>query len=363
MKKNRIIVIVVVVLVIVSMAIVLSYSSGTYSNKIKNFAVEDTARVTKIFLANKHDQTILLQRVSDGTWSVNEKYEANPYVINMFLETIQRIRVKHPVPQKSSDFIFKRMSANAVKCEIYEKQYRIDFLGLQLFPREVMTRCYYVGDPTQDNMGTFMLMDGAETLFVVSLPGFRGFVSSRYRIPEKDWRSRRLISCNASDIQSVSLEYTKEPEHSFSINIDDLGKIHFQTPDPNFNEKVVDTLKIMNFLNSFKNINFEGILTYDMDSLRMDSIIRSEPFKILRFKPKNGEMLVLKMYPRILPSSLIDDATGLPEASLDHFYIYDEKELFLAQYFVFDKILRKREYFLISDFQIDIKSIQTKNRF
>lgn len=346
MKKKKVILFSIIVLIIVSVFIIFSYSSGTYNEKIKNFAVEDTSKVTKIFLANKDNNTVLLEREQSGKWRLNGTYEALQPFVDLFLETIQRIKVKNPVPQKSNDFIFKRMSSNSVKCEIYEQCYRIDFMGIKFFPHEKMTRCYYVGDPTQDNLGTFMLMEGSDIPFVVYLPGFRGYVSGRYRADEKDWRSRKLLNYNASDIQHVSLEYLESPDCSFSIDIDQSGKINFNTSESN-QPKSVDTLKIINYLNSFKNINIESFVSYNMDSLRIDSIIHTSPTKILTLTPYNGETITLQIYPLRPPLNPIDETTGLPQESLDRFYIYTKGDFLLAQYFVFDKILRKREYFVI----------------
>lgn len=347
MKKSRVIILIIIILVVFSALAFFSYSSGTYKDKIKDFAVKDTATVTRIFLANKFNNTVLLEREPfGGVWTLNKTHEASKSLVNLFLETILRIRVKNPVPQKSIDFIFTRMSANAVKVEIYEQCYRIDFWGIKWFPHEKMTKCYYVGDPTQDNLGTFMLMDGAETPFVVYLPGFRGFVSSRYLVSEQDWRSRKMFNFNAQDIKSVSLEYPDQPENSFSVGVDEIGKIHFNTFETIYQPKTVDTLKIVNFLNSFKNISCESILNYSMDSLRMDSIIQTAPERILTITPKNGETLILKTFPMISDINNINENTGQPVKNLDNFYIYTDKGDFLtAQYFVFDKILRKRNYF------------------
>ncbi|MDD4847295.1 MAG: DUF4340 domain-containing protein [Bacteroidales bacterium] len=343
MKKNRVIILAIVVLVIVAIFSILNYSTGTYQEKIKKFAVDDTSRVTKIFLADKSDLTVLLERSLDGGWTVNQKYEASTPMMQLFLETICRIRVKNPVPQKSTDFIFKRMSANSTKIEIYERCYRIDFWGIQWFPHEKMTRCYYVGDPTQDNMGTFMLMDGADIPFVVYLPGFRGFVSTRYNVSEQDWRSHVLLNLNAPDIKSITMDYQQEPYHSFSIDVDE-NSISFHSLDPQFQPAAVDTLKLFNFLNSFKNINFETILNAEMDSLIFDSIVRSEPMQLLSIETKTGQSMHYRLFPMITMYG--DKQDGKPVPNKDRFYILTEEgDLLLAQYFVFDKILRKRDFF------------------
>lgn len=345
MKKSRVILFSIIILAIVAILSVITYSNGTYKNKIKNFAVEDTSKITKIFMANKDDRTLLLERKPEGYWMVNSTHEVSKEMMNMFLETLYRIRVKNPVPQKSTDFIFKRMSSNSTKVEIYEQRYRIDLLGIKLFPYEKMTRCYYVGDPTQDNMGTFMLMDGSDTPFVVYLPGFRGFVATRYNLNEKNWRNHLLFNLNATDFKSLTMDYKQDPFHSFEIKIDDNNKISFNALQEKYQPKTVDTLKVLNFLNSFKSVYYEVNLNYDMDSMKIDSIIHTVPTQVLTIETKSGDDYQFYFYPMYLLYS--PDENGKPSLDLDHFYIYNpkEEEFVMAQYFVFDKLLRRREYF------------------
>ena len=70
--------------------------SSTIKTQLRDFAVEDTASVTKIFLADKADNTILLERQDDGTWKVNDTYLVRPDVINNLLGTINTITLRAP---------------------------------------------------------------------------------------------------------------------------------------------------------------------------------------------------------------------------------------------------------------------------
>lgn len=346
-KKNSVIFMVVIIILILTSIILLTTnnSSGTFKGKDKDFAVRDTANVHKIFLAKKDSSMILLERQSAGQWTVNEQYEASPHMVNILLETMCRIRPEQPLSRAASENIIKRMAVIATKVEVYGTAYKIDFLGLKLFPHEKMIKCYYVGDVTQDNLGTYMLMDGSEIPFIVSMPGFRGYVAARYQLNLDEWRAHVIFRLNANEIASVKVNNKREPDQSFIVDTEvPSGKFSFTTFDGKPSPYIIDSLKVYNYLNSFKRINAESYITLETDPATKDSILNSAPFYELEVRQKDGKNHHLSIYP-IVFSDFVDVETGEDAISDDRAYAYDGTELMTIQYFVFDKILRPRSYF------------------
>ena len=120
------------------------------------------------------------------------------------------------------------MAVIAVKVEIYQQVYRINlFDRIKLFRHEKLTKTFYVGDDTSDNMGTYMLMEGSKEPFVMVIPSFRGFLSTRF-IPDEDiWRDQTIFKIRLKDIQSVKMEFPLTPDSSFIINKTGKFKYHF----------------------------------------------------------------------------------------------------------------------------------------
>ena len=56
-------------------------------------------------------------------------------MINIFLKTLYRIEVRMPVALAARNNVIKRLASSAVKTEIYQTVYRIDFWGLKLFQK------------------------------------------------------------------------------------------------------------------------------------------------------------------------------------------------------------------------------------
>lgn len=57
-----------------------------------------------------------------------------------------------------------------------------------------------------------MLKEGADKAYIVYIPGFRGFVSTRFTANPNDWRDHVVFNSNLADIQSVSVEFGADPQ-------------------------------------------------------------------------------------------------------------------------------------------------------
>ena len=73
MKKISIITVVIIVLVVVAIVLVSSNRYSTLENNESSFAVKDTATITKVFIADKNDNEVLLSKTDKG-WLLNNNY-------------------------------------------------------------------------------------------------------------------------------------------------------------------------------------------------------------------------------------------------------------------------------------------------
>jgi len=147
MKRNTILLtLVVIALGVLAVVLVSKNGSGTLKPELKDFAVQDTASIDKIFMVKKSNDQVMLTK-EDGSWIVNDTYPVREEAISLLLKTIQRVRVKAPVSKSAQDYVLKMMATRNTKVEIYSK--------------EKLIKTYYVGGPTQDQVGTFMMLEGS----------------------------------------------------------------------------------------------------------------------------------------------------------------------------------------------------------
>ena len=348
MKKNRYFIIAVVLLTILALVLVLANSKTTFKRALSNFAVDDTSNVTKIFMSDKNNNTVKLTKLSPGNWVVNEKFPGSKFNIELLLGTMLQIEVKETVPKTARNNIIKDMAANSVKVEIYQWKFRINiFDKVRLFPHEKLTRVYYVGGAIQSNTGSYMIMAHSSEPFVIFLPGLRGFVSPIYSPIEKYWRDYSIFKKNITEISRVRLDFPKDQENSFLVRNSRARTPEMLTIPANQIVQNVDTLKILNFLSSFRKINFEAVLN-DMDKLRKDSILSYPPYCIITLTDTANIQFSIKTYRKAAAPGTVDDFGKPAPYDLDRLYalVNNGKDFVLIQYFVFDKILRPKSYFL-----------------
>lgn len=351
MNKNLIYTIITILLAIVALYLIFSNSTTTIRQEAASFAIWDSASVTKIFLSDKTDRNILLERQEDGTWQLNGKYRAQQESVNLLMKTMVNLAILEPVSEAAHNTVIKLLAANAVKVEIYQVVPRIRlFKTLEWFPREKNTKTYYVGHVTQSNIGTYMLMEGAETPYIVYMPGFRGFVQSRYRTLESEWRDHTIFSARIPEIASIQVEFPGDPSRSYRVEHE--GNHRFRLFSLADQQEIIsyDTIRLLDFMTSFMNIRFEALVD-DMNPQRKDTVLAASPLHIITLALSDGRQQVVKTYRKPgLPGEI--DLDGNPVVfDRDRLYavLQEGNEMVLIQYFVFDRITRPLSYFRLPE--------------
>lgn len=342
MKKNKLIVIVSLILIIIASILVLTGNKDTFTDKTKKFDISDTAVVTRVFLTDKKNNSVLL--VKKGTeWSLNKKYKARKEAVRDFLITIKDLRVKFPVPKTAHNTVIKHLASSGTKVEIYQQAYRINIFGkIKFFPYEKLSKVYFVGSATQDNMGNYMLSEGADIPYVVYIPGFRGFLTPYYSTVEDDWRDHTVFDSKITEISDVKVEFPGAPDESFQIFIDQEGNFSLKGLSKNQFVNSFDTIQVISFLTSFEKVNYETMLTQILSKGKKDTIHHTQPFAIITLKDKtNNESQAVLIRKIAYPGQT--DLYGNPvEYDRDRLYavLNNGKDIALIQYFAFGAIIR-----------------------
>ena len=353
MRKNRVTLIIALLLLLAAAALFLTNSYSTLRKDESDFSIADTSSVTKIFLSDKNNNEVTLERSEEGTWMVDGKYTAQQAKISSFLKTLADLEVRSPVPLVARNNVITRMAVIAKKIEIYQVTPRINlFNKIRLFPHEKLTKTYYVGDVTQDNQGTFMLMEGAEEPYIVHIPGFRGFVSTRYSTIKADWRDYAVFKTPINEIQSVRVEFPLQPGQSYQFELLDNQNITLRSLADNQVFQGYDTIRALSFLTSFEDVRFESLLEHLIEKEFIDSVSASTPKTVIILTDRQGTVNKVKIFskPGFAPLYAADGAM-LEPVDLDRAYalVNNDEDFVLIQYYVFDKVTRTLDYFTGKD--------------
>ena len=296
----------VLIILIAALIWFLSTNKKTTINVENNFAISDTASVSKIFIADRNGTTITLNR-NEKNWVVNNKYRVRKDAISTILTTINQIRIQRPVSKNAFDNVIKNLATTGVKIEIYTNQ-------------ETPNKTYTIGSSTSNHLGTYMLLSGSEIPFITHIPSFNGFLSPRYgiqgnKLSEKDWRTTNIFSLKAEKIARVIVNHLQQPEKSFTLNTDSMTLFNNSYNEVSFNRE-----KALQLLNAFKLLNCESYkdekekiefatplheLIVNNDTLRTYSIgngklikDKEDNFTVKRMHAtlNNGELMLIQDY-------------------------------------------------------------------
>ena len=349
MKKNRLTIIIAAILVVIAGVLIWNnrYLS-TIRGESADFQVWDTATVTRIYLADRNDYETLLERQPDGSgWTLNKDFKAHPKKIAQILETLYKVRVRMPVSVASHDNIIALLASSSTKVEVYQNVPRINlFNRVKLFNHEKRTKVFYVGDATKDNAGTFMLKEGADNAYIVYIPGFRGFITTRFTANPDDWRDHTIFHESLADIQSVSVEFGEN--HDWDFKVENTGRHQYKlTRLADQADIPFDTLKVINLMSSFSDLRFEALYTNTLPQKRIDSIVNSPYLHRIVLTTKEGEIKEMKTFTRLLQLGGFSDPSEYGDVDHDRMYglINEGRDLVSIQYYIFDKVLKNITYY------------------
>jgi len=188
-------------------------------------------------------------------------------------------------------------------------------------------------------------MEKSTTPFITYIPGFRGFISIRYSAKEDDWRDHTIFNQRLTDIRSVKLEFTEDPEQSLIV-INNGSSVTIQPLNNGNPLTAFDTLKVLDYITSFDNIKFEALLN-NLDIADKDSIINSQPFHIITLTNRSGDEFIVKTFHKFASEDEFDLEGNPVLYDRDRLYalVNEDRDFVLIQFFVFDKILRPLTYF------------------
>ncbi len=325
-KKNTILYIIFGIVIVVSALLFFNNQKGTIKKELRDFAYEDTASVNKIFLADKNNNTILLERLNGNTWMVNKKYTVRRDAINLLLDCIASVQVKSPVPKSAFSTVTKYLATRAVKVEIYANDEKI--------------KTYYVGPPTPDNLGTYMIMENSSEPFVTYKPGFNGYLTIRYFTNEIDWRDVRLFPIPISSFYSLNVFYPSNSDESYTI-IRKSPRDYKLLNNKGQEIPVFDTIIIKEAAVFATKVCVDTWNT-NMPKSRFDSLQKIIPYAQINLKAVDGKNYKLSLYRKQTENS----TPQKPEYEPNIVYgIYNENTPALCQFFALDLILSPIDLF------------------
>jgi hypothetical protein len=328
MKQNNILLILVVVLAAVVSWFIFTKSSSTLGGELRNFSIEDTSAVDKIFIADKNGNSSTLERKAAGRWMVNGKFNARQDAMNTLIETLNRMTVRNPVPKSLEPKVLRDLAGPIQK-------------KVEIFSGGNLIKTFYVSNESMDKLGTFMLLEGSSVPFEVHLPGHRVFLQTRFIVDEDLWREPAVFRYDYRDIRKVEVQYGETPDNGFRLLFDGRN-YELQNAMGQATQLQLDTLRALRYLNEFRLLTWEFIVSPSFPETRKDSILSNKPFAVISVTDKNNQVRTMEAFKRVYSGPVSELLTVQEqEYDVDRFYGYiDKQDFVLLQYYQYDRVLK-----------------------
>lgn len=258
---------------------------STLDPVLSDFAIADTARVTRIHITDRKGKAIDLRRTERG-WMVNGLYPARQPEVSTALKTFKRIEVKSPVPKSAEDMTLRAMAAHSVKVEIYTGGAK---------PEKI----WIVGHATKDHYGTYMVLEKpgvgrSSAPFVMGMQGFTGILNTRFPTDPDAWRSASVFRYpDLHDLAEVEVNHTGRPAASYRIL--NPGGAPPRLVSLDGRPLPMDTVLVQAALLPYKEFNYEDVVR-TMPPHRRDSLLAAPPNFVITAKPRSGTPQAMKLW-------------------------------------------------------------------
>lgn len=306
-------------LLCLALSVYLNRHSSDSINRIdrKDFSVADTSWVKEIKISSKQPEIAVLKRINENTWSINENFTASKSSIYYLLKTLQRMEVAYPIPLSIRDNVLGNLAVKGLKVEITLK--------------DGQEKTFYVGAENKELTATYMMLENALEPYAVHIPGFNGYLSSRFFTNEYLWRDKTVTNVKPESITSIRILYDEQKikKESFQLRFKNGNhQLNSINADESLGENSnADSSKINAFRASFQELYAEAFV---MSSLHTDSLLKTKPICEIEVHTLESEKNI-KLYTK---------ATNEKAYDVERMYaLIDDKDWMIVQRNTFKKIL------------------------
>ena len=287
MAKKLNLYLLVSLLVMSSLLIVIIFF-GNSTNKIevdKNlFKVADQTKIDRVILKNL-DQEIELH--FDGSkWRLNNSYEADRQLIQVFFATLLQAEPRRPVALKLRDSIHQQIIHKGVDVKLYEG--------------DLLVKNFKVAGNDRKTETFYELADNGSP-YLVRIPGYRVYVGAIFELAALDWRDKRVFNFNWQNFKRLTSTIRENKKESFAISFQDKffgleGNQQADTTKLNDYLDAVSLVQVKRYLTNNESVSYDSMLNTMPDYSIEVSDIANRIYRLDLYQPKKqGEAILGKM--------------------------------------------------------------------
>ncbi len=187
------------------LGIILFRNSDTTIAVDKNlFKVADQTKIDRVILKKNNEQVEL--KFNGSKWMVNDSFEADRKLIQVFFATLLQAEPRRPVAQRLRDSIHQQITHTGVE--------------VKLFEGETLMKDFMVGGNYKNSETYYQLM-GAYDPYLVTIPGYRVYVAAIFELTSNEWRDKWIFNFNWQNFKRLTASFSTNEKENFAISFQD----------------------------------------------------------------------------------------------------------------------------------------------
>lgn len=236
----------------------------------------DLNSINEISLVSNKASVVL--KYNGSRWRVNDQYPADPAMIDVLFATLQQAEPKRPLASSMQDSVATSLRRNGVK--------------VSMFSSGEVQKTFIAGGNESKNQAFFLDSDEDE-VYIMTIPGYRVYVSGIFELAENGWRDKFVFGFNWRNFQSLEVSFSQKPSDDFAVAMENnYFSVQGLTQ--------VDTTKLNDFLDDISLLTVED---YMVPNELPDSLAKVGPFVTILVKDIARKEYRLQLYPPIDKSS------------------------------------------------------------
>lgn len=334
-KSTSILIVAVVVLGAIAIWVMKTDSSKGGGRAFSDFKIENIENITKFVITESTGNVAELEKEGEE-WRLNGQFKARHENVELLLKTFKHIAVQSAVPSELKKTVVANMAARNKKVEIFENG--------------ELTKTYFVGSPTKDHYGTYMLLEKngrkSSEPYVMHLPGFNGFLESRFFTNVNDWKYSGVFVYDPLEISSIEVDFYAKPSDSYKVN--QLAKIVSLMDSEGNPVKGANKSLVENYILNYEKIYFNRIADYD--ETQVDSIVAANnPVYTISVTDVSNKTKTVDFYLKMSENPTINEVTGeenIWDTDYIHGNVRGDREMLVFQYFALGNVFAPKSYFI-----------------
>ena len=281
-KKNKLRLVLLAVLVLTTGGL-LFYMQKPEADLIDPslFKIEGMDKIDRVVMESKKGRIDL--HFNGSRWSVNNKMDADQQLMDVLFATIEQAKPKREVGKTISKEVTQQLSTDGVTISWMEG--------------DVLKKKFIAGGNEQKTEAYFQQSDGKS--YVMTIPGYRVYVSGIFEIEEGMWRDKRVFNFNWPNFRGLEVKFPSSPDESYEILIKN-AQFHIDGISK------VDTTKVNEYLDGAFQLNAKEFLSAQKRA-PYDSILKTAPAFVVEVKDIANRTYLLEVYP---PQAGQEDVLG-----------------------------------------------------